>query len=365
MKTKKQLSYALPDEFHVFGFHQDLLGWYDSVKRDLPWRKDKDPYRVWVSEIMLQQTRVDTVKPYYENFMTKFPTVEALADAPEEEVLKSWEGLGYYSRARNLQTAAREVKATYGGRVPDTLEKILKLKGIGSYTAGAILSIAYERVEPAVDGNVMRVFSRLLYMTDDIAKPATKTKFEHIVKQVIPEGRAGDFNQALMELGATVCAPRNPQCLTCPVFDYCLARREGVQEELPVKGKAKAPKPVSLLAVVVSKGDEYLINKRPEQGLLANLWEFPMVEESPELDDEEAIQAFLARQYGVTVRNLMYTANVQHTFSHLQWNLDVYHAEYVDGEIKPSSARFVKKEELDQYAFSVAHQKIRKNTLNG
>lgn len=363
MKTKNRFTYTLPDEFHVFGFHQDLLAWYDTVKRDLPWRQNRDPYRVWVSEIMLQQTRVDTVKPYYENFMSKFPTVEALADAPEDEVLKAWEGLGYYSRARNLQAAAREVKATYGGTVPDTLDEILKLRGIGTYTAGAILSIAYERVEPAVDGNVMRVFSRLLYMTDDIAKPATKSKFEHIVKQVIPIGRAGDFNQALMELGATVCTPRNPQCLTCPVFDYCLARREGVQGELPVKGKAKAPKPISLVVAVVSKGNEYLINKRPEQGLLANLWEFPMVEESPELEDEEVLQAFLAKQFGVTIQNLVYATNVQHTFSHLQWNLDVYHAEYITGDISSPSARFVSKDELEQYAFSVAHQKIRTGVI--
>lgn len=205
-KQKKALTYTLPEEFHVFGFSRDLLAWYDGQKRDLPWRINRDPYRIWVSEIMLQQTRVETVKPYYQNFMEKFPTVEALADAPEEEVLKAWEGLGYYSRARNLQSAAREVKTRYGGVVPDKPEEIATLKGIGPYTAGAILSIAYEKPEPAVDGNVMRVFSRLLLMTDDIAKPATRIKVEHLVRQVIPEGRAGDFNQALMELGALVCA---------------------------------------------------------------------------------------------------------------------------------------------------------------
>lgn len=358
-KNNKQFTYTLPDEFQVFGFHQDLLAWYDSQKRDLPWRQNRDPYRIWVSEIMLQQTRVETVKPYYENFMAKFPTVEALADAPEEEVLKAWEGLGYYSRARNLQAAAREVKVTYGGTVPDTLDEIIKLKGIGSYTAGAILSIAYERLEPAVDGNVMRVFSRLLYMTDDIAKPATKTKFEHVVKQTIPPGRAGDFNQALMELGATVCTPRNPQCLTCPVFDYCLARREGVQDELPIKGKAKAPKPVSYVVAVISKGDQYLINKRPSQGLLAGLWEFPMAEESADLEDQEVLERFLAREYGLEVQSMKYIGNVQHTFSHLHWNLDVYHVEYVSGDITSISAQFVTKDELEQYAFSVAHNKIR------
>lgn len=360
---KKQAAYTLPDEFYVFGFHQDLLDWYDSQKRDLPWRVNRDPYRIWVSEIMLQQTRVETVKPYFENFMTEFPTVEALADAPEDKVLKAWEGLGYYSRARNLQAAAKEVKAKYGGIVPDTREEILKLKGIGSYTAGAILSIAYERPEPAVDGNVMRVFSRLLYMTDDINKPAAKAKFEHVIRQVIPKGRAGDFNQALMELGAMVCTPRNPQCLTCPVFDYCLARKEGVQEELPVKGKAKPPKPVSLLTAVVSQGDRYLIAKRPEQGLLAGLWEFPMVEEDAKLDEQEVLDAFLAKHVGIKVQNWKYAANVQHTFSHLQWNLDVYHAEYVSGELIMENTRFVDKQSLTEYAFSKAHDKIRSMLL--
>lgn len=357
--AKKQIKYSLPDEFHVFGFSQELLGWYDSQKRDLPWRINQDPYRIWVSEIMLQQTRVETVKPFYYNFMDKFPTVQALAQAPEDEVLKAWEGLGYYSRARNLQAAAREVQASYGGVVPDTKEEILKLKGVGSYTAGAILSIAYEKAEPAVDGNVMRVFSRLLYMTDDIGKASSKGKFEEVVKQVIPEGRAGDFNQALMELGALICLPRNPQCLTCPVFDYCLARKEGVQEELPVKGKAKPPKAVHLLVTIVVKGEEYLINKRPEQGLLAGLWEFPMVEEDTEADDNETIQEDLFRRFGVRIGAIEQVTTLQHTFSHLQWNLDVYRAEHVSGEVHTEKARFVSLDQMDEYTFSVSHNKIR------
>lgn len=355
------MRYTLPEEFHVFGFSSDLLAWYDSQKRDLPWRINRDPYRVWVSEIMLQQTRVETVKPYYMNFMEKFPTVQALAEAPEDEVLKAWEGLGYYSRVRNLQTAAREVQANYGGIVPDTPEEIRTLKGVGPYTAGAILSIAYEKPEPAVDGNVMRVFSRLLYLTDDIAKPATRIKIEHLVRQVIPEGRAGDFNQALMELGAMVCTPRSPQCLTCPVFDYCIARREGVQEELPNKGKAKPPRPVYLQVALIVRDGAVLINKRPEQGLLAGMWEFPMVE--TEVDREAAKKDLLTQQmqerFGVEVEVREMQGEVQHTFSHLQWNMQVWLCDWIEGEELPPTARFAAVEELDAYTFPVAHHKIK------
>jgi len=360
MKKKKdtQPQIRLPDEFHVFDFAEDLLAWYDSQKRDLPWRINKDPYRIWVSEIMLQQTRVETVKPYYHNFMSKFPTVEALADAPEEEVLKAWEGLGYYSRARNLQAGAREVKEIYGGRVPDTPEEISRIKGIGPYTTGAILSIAYNKPEPAVDGNVMRVFSRLLLMEDDIAKQATRVKMEHLVRQTIPPGRAGDFNQAIMELGALICVPKKPHCLTCPVFDYCLARKEGVQDQLPIKGKAKPPRPVQLLAAVVIQNDQLLINKRPEQGLLAGLWEFPMIEDKSNGDQEAFLQEFLVEQYGIDAEVKDRFTHVQHTFSHLHWELDVFLCDYLDGQLTASSAQFVFREQLADYAFPVAHNKI-------
>ena len=224
-------------------FAAELLNWYDANKRDLPWRRDRDPYRIWVSEVMLQQTRVDTVIPYYERFMERFPTVRHLAEAPEEEVLKCWEGLGYYSRARNLQAGARQVVELYGGVVPDDKAAISSLKGIGPYTAGAILSIAYNKPEPAVDGNVMRVMSRYFLLEDDIAKPSARTKIERLAASIIPEGRAGDFNQAVMELGALVCTPKSPGCLLCPVLAQCAGRAAGRERELPVKSKAKPPRP--------------------------------------------------------------------------------------------------------------------------
>lgn len=357
-KKKAQATYRLPDEFHVFGFAGDLLAWFDQQKRDLPWRINKDPYRIWVSEIMLQQTRVETVKPYYQNFMEKFPTVHALAEAPEEEVLKAWEGLGYYSRARNLHAAAREVKESYGGQIPDTPAELSKLKGIGPYTAGAILSIAFDQPEPAVDGNVMRVFSRLLLLEDDIAKASTRIKIEQLVRQIIPAERAGDFNQALMELGALVCLPRNPQCLTCPVFDYCYARREGLQDQLPIKGKAKPPRLVQLLVVAVADGDRWLIEQRPEQGLLAGLWQFPMVEPTADSDDEERLRQHLHEHYGLQISELVPLTHVQHIFSHLQWELDVYCCGLIEGELSASNATFVPREQLSRYTFPVAHQKI-------
>lgn len=225
------------DDFSILNFQRDLVDWYKMNQRDLPWRADQDPYKVWVSEIMLQQTRVDTVIPYFNRFLGLFPTLEALAEADEEKVLKAWEGLGYYSRVRNLQTAVKEVAEQYGGRVPDTPEDISKLKGVGPYTAGAILSIAYGVPEPAVDGNVMRVLSRILLIEEDIGKAKSRTLFEKAVRELISKEDPSSFNQALMELGALICTPKSPACLICPVHEHCRAFEQGRQRELPVKEK--------------------------------------------------------------------------------------------------------------------------------
>jgi A/G-specific adenine glycosylase len=323
-------------------FVNELLDWFRIHRRDLPWRADRDPYRIWVSEIMLQQTRVDTVIPYYQRFMARFPTLEALADAPEDEVLKAWEGLGYYSRARNLQAAVREVKERYNGRVPDTPEEIASLKGIGPYTAGAILSIAYNVPEPAVDGNVMRVLSRFFLLRDDIARPATRKKMEALVRELIPRDAAGDFNQALMELGALVCTPRAPQCLTCPVMAQCRGRLAGEEEALPVKAKAKPPRPEKrLVALVVGRGPlagKVLVRRRPDSGLLAGMWELPHVPEPATRrppDDRwrmDRLQAAM-RQEGIRITPVEWAMQVDHTFSHLKWELNVYRCEYeIDGD---------------------------------
>ncbi|WP_339060191.1 A/G-specific adenine glycosylase [Tepidibacillus marianensis] len=218
-------------------FQKQLLQWYQEQKRDLPWRKVRDPYQIWVSEIMLQQTKVETAIPYFEKFIQQFPTLHDLAVAKEEEVLKAWEGLGYYSRARNLHQGVKEVNEKYGGEVPKLKEQILTVPGIGPYTAGAILSIAYGKTEPAVDGNVLRVFSRLFNSFEDVMKAKTKKSIEKEVAHLIPSDAASDFNQSIMELGATVCIPRSPKCSICPISYFCEARREGTQNLLPIKNK--------------------------------------------------------------------------------------------------------------------------------
>ena len=220
-----------------------LLSWFDANKRDLPWRESKprNPYHVWVSEIMLQQTRTEAVKPYYESWMARFPTIKDLADADEQDVLHQWQGLGYYSRARNLHKAAREMEEKYGSEMPDTADEVRALPGIGDYTAGAILSIAFGKKEPAVDGNVLRVYARLYGIEDDVLKTAGRKKIRTLCEETIPE-RAGDFNEALMDLGANVCIPKRPRCSMCPLSSYCRALKEGREEELPVRGKKQPPK---------------------------------------------------------------------------------------------------------------------------
>lgn len=348
-------------------FQQDLINWFEKEMRDLPWRLNKDPYRVWVSEIMLQQTRVDTVIPYYQRFMEQFPTVEALAYAPEEKVLKAWEGLGYYSRARNLQSAVREVHEQYGGIVPDDPKKIAALKGVGPYTAGAILSIAYGIPQPAVDGNVMRVLSRVLSIWDDIAKPSSRKIFEEAVLHLISKENPSYFNQALMELGALVCTPTSPSCLLCPVQGHCLAFSEGVQRDLPVKTKKKSSRNIDLLTVIVQNQEgDWLVNQRPSQGLLAYLWEFPSLEQQEGSPQAKQIEEFLRTDFGIEA-----TVEVEpwfrqdHVFSHLTWKMTVFKAKAVEviGNSQ-NPAIWMNRDKIDEIAMPVSHRKIWKQYLH-
>ncbi|WP_425451991.1 A/G-specific adenine glycosylase [Bacillus taeanensis] len=351
------------EDFQIKTFQENLLTWYRENKRDLPWRKDQDPYKVWVSEIMLQQTRVDTVIPYFNHFIDKFPTIETLAYAEEESVLKAWEGLGYYSRARNLQAAVREVAENYGGKVPDSPKEISSLKGVGPYTSGAILSIAYGIPEPAVDGNVMRVLSRILYIWDDIGKPKTRKIFEEAVRALIAEDAASDFNQALMELGATICTPQSPACLLCPVQEHCRAFSEGVEKELPVKSKKKPPKPLPMAAaVLMNEEGKVLIHRRPSEGLLANLWEFPNHETLSQKGEQDAqLVNFLSEEYEVESCIDDHIANFSHVFSHIKWNIAVYTGKLM-GEVKEADdLKLVNPSELQNYPFPVSHQKIIKS----
>ena len=303
-----------------------LLDWYDRCARVLPWRSEVSPYRTWVSEIMLQQTRVDTVLPYFERFMTELPTVADLAACPEEKLLKLWEGLGYYSRVRNLQKAARVVMEEYGGAIPGDFAALRKLPGIGDYTAGAIGSIAFGLPLPAVDGNVLRVISRLTCREDDILDPRVKRRTEEEILTVQPQGRPGDFNQALMDLGATVCLPNGaPLCGQCPWEGLCLAHAKGVEETLPVKA-AKRPRKVEERTVfLLTCGDRLALNRRPEKGLLAGLWELPAA--PGKLKKEEARQLLVG--WGLSVPRLEKLPGDTHVFTHVEWRMAAW-AAWVD-----------------------------------
>lgn len=362
----KEISKNNIDSIDKKGFQDDLLCWFQAEQRDLPWRKDQDPYKVWVSEIMLQQTRVDTVIPYFHRFIEQFPTIKDLSEAEEEKVLKAWEGLGYYSRARNLQAAVREVHEKYGGKVPDTPKEISSLKGVGPYTAGAILSIAYGIPEPAVDGNVMRVLSRILSIWDDIAKPSTRKVFEAAVRKLISHENPSHFNQALMELGALICTPTSPSCLLCPVREHCTAFHEGTQLELPIKTKTKKQRNVQLAAAVLADNQgRILIHKRPEKGLLANLWEFPMVEINlAYVSEKEQMKDAFHTEYGAKIEIDEMTGQIEHVFSHLTWNINVYKGEIISVVKEEADLKLVTLDEIKEFPFPVSHQKMFKQFLD-
>ena len=298
-----------------------LVEWFRLNKRDLPWRKRMDAYRVWISEIMLQQTRVEAVKPYYERFLKELPDVQALAEVPEERLLKLWEGLGYYSRARNLKKAAEQIMRDYGGRFPETYEEIRSLKGIGSYTAGAVSSFVYGIPKPAVDGNVLRVVTRLLACKGDIMKASTRKEIETMVEDVIPREAPGDFNQSLIELGAIVCLPNgDPKCGECPVSSFCLARAEGRQKEYPVKQKAKARRIEERTVFVFCDSEAVAIRKRGDSGLLAGLYEFPNLE--GHLSRKEVIG--YGRSLGLAPIRVKKLPDAKHIFSHIEWHMTGY-----------------------------------------
>ena len=338
-------------------FQQDLISWFAAEKRDLPWRRTADPYQIWISEIMLQQTRVDTVIPYYKRFVERFPTLQDLAEADEEVLLKQWEGLGYYSRARNLQAGVKEVAERYGGKVPDSRKEISSLKGVGPYTAGAVLSIAYGVPEHAVDGNVMRVLSRILLIEEDIAKPKTRKIFEEAVMEIISHEDPSSFNQGLMELGALICTPTSPKCLLCPVREHCAAFHEGKQNELPIKTKAKKTKALQYAMVAIKNGDSVLMEKRPSTGLLANMWQFPMLEAAEGILPT-VIEEQLSENFHGTVEAAEKITSFKHVFSHLTWNVEGFIAK---GEklIVPQHMKWVTAEELELLPIAGPVQKMK------
>jgi A/G-specific adenine glycosylase len=317
---------------------QRLLAWYEQERRWLPWRDHPDPYAVWISEIMLQQTRVETVIPYFSRWMQRFPTLQDLASASVQEVLSIWEGLGYYSRARNLQRAARQVVEQAGGRLPASREELERLPGIGPYTAGAIASIAFGQNEAALDGNIRRVLARVFAVRTPARSPAGERELWDLARQHLPPGRAGDYNQAIMDLGATVCTPRSPNCLLCPLMDMCAARKLGIQTELPIR-VARRPVPhLTVAAAVIHRGGSVLIARRPEKDLLGGMWEFPggtieageTLEEGlrREIGEELATSALIERPFGV----------YNHAYTHFTVTLHAFLCQLAGPEPSPLEA---------------------------
>ena len=298
-----------------------LLQWYDENKRTLPWRDQHNAYYTWVSEIMLQQTRVEAVKPYFTRFVSELPDIPSLAACPEEKLMKLWEGLGYYSRVRNMQIAAQQVTEKYGGRLPESFSALLSLKGIGSYTAGAIASIAYGIPVPAVDGNVLRVISRIKESREDIMKQSVRKAMEKELEKVMPADRPGDFNQALMELGAVICVPNGQaKCTQCPVRSFCLAYRHQTVGEIPVKAPKKGRVIEERTVFVIQDGARTAIRKRPSKGLLAGLYELP--NEKGYLYREEALD--FVKQMELEPLYIEELPEAKHIFSHIEWRMKAY-----------------------------------------
>ena len=313
-------------DFDLQSLTEPLLKWYEENKRTLPWRQEVSPYRVWVSEIMLQQTRVEAVKPFFARFTSRLPDVKALAECPEDELLKLWEGLGYYNRVRNMQKAAIQVMEQYEGELPADYEALLALKGIGSYTAGAIASIAYQIPVPAVDGNVLRILTRVAEDDTDIMKASFRKQVEeqltaYMKSDAFDAARSGDFNQALMELGATVCVPNGaPNCSQCPWQELCQARKNDRIMELPVKSKAKERRIEKRTVLVIRDGERVAIRKRSKIGLLAGLYELPNIE--GHLSQEEALE--YVKGWKLSPIRIQKLPEAKHIFSHVEWKMKGY-----------------------------------------
>lgn len=337
-----------------------LLNWYDRERRDLPWRHSCDPYRIWLSEIMLQQTQVETVKGYYRRFLELFPTAEALAAAPEEQVLKAWEGLGYYSRARNLHKTARLVTELYHGAFPASAAELIKLPGIGAYTAGAIASIAFDECVPAVDGNVYRVISRYRGVREDIAAPRVQKCIYQLTLDLMPRERPGDFNQALMELGATCCSPASPRCESCPWREDCDAFAEGDMTLLPIHEKKRPQQIVPVAVCLMTYSDQILVVKRQER-MLRGLYVFDLIEE-----DADRVQEALSAQ-GLDCAYVKPLGTARHVFTHRIWEMELLHYQLLtkpeDAVLSALEAKLVTAEALSALPLPTAMKAARKAAM--
>ncbi len=327
-----------------------LFSWYDRHARDLPWRREQDPYRIWLSEIMLQQTQVDTVIPYYTRFLQAYPTLEDLCDAEEGAVLKLWEGLGYYARARHFLEAVREVQTRYGGRIPQDSGEFKGLPGVGDYTAAAVLSIVYNIPLAAVDGNIKRVLSRLYCLEDDLQKSSGRKKIQLRANELLDSKKPGDFNQALMDLGSSICTPRLPACTHCPLKGFCLALKRNKIRDIPKKKKQKPLPQREFTALIIQRGERYLVRQRPRKGLLGGLWEFPTLSPGVLLSEQVSLNEKIA--------------DLSHTFSHLQWKVSLYWGE-LKGELpRDHLFRWVTAEELVSLPFPTVYHSIVQSLKN-
>lgn len=322
-----------------------LLAWFGEHQRDFPWRKTYDPYHVWISEVMAQQTRMDQLLPYYARFMQQFPTLHTLADADEQFVLKAWEGLGYYSRARNLHAAAKGVVKEFNGKIPSTREQLKRLKGVGPYISAAVASIAFNEDVPVVDGNVFRVATRFWGLQDDVSLPKTRDKLEKMLHEVLPHGKARDFNQAMMELGALVCTPDHPSCNSCPLQQGCFAFAHAQQDKFPVKTK-KGKAPIKHFAMLVLEKEGKIALEQRKTKLLAGMWEFPMVEYAPLTDSPQMLEEKIGQKLGASIRLSKNIGQLTHQYSHFTQHVHVF-----EGHVSDSAphAQF--------FSWSEVHQK--------
>jgi A/G-specific adenine glycosylase len=351
-----------PTETERRAFRGDLLDWYDDARREMPWRGADDPYRIWLSEVMLQQTRVDQATPYYERFTSAFPTVHDLAEADRDEVMRLWEGLGYYSRARRLHEAAGQIVSEHAGEVPSSWDAISELPGVGPYTAAAVLSIAHDEPHAVLDGNVKRVLSRVWAVDDVVSRAPVKRRLRALANELLNPDRPGDFNQALMELGATVCTPTSPRCETCPLESVCRAHADGEEEAYPVK-KERKPVPHHDVAVGLVRNDagELLIQKRPDDGLLGGLWEFPGGKQKDGETLSETCRRELREEIGVEARVGGLFHRLRHAYSHFKITLHAFDCRIEEGAPAAQEGqpvRWVGAGELDDYAFPRANRKL-------
>jgi A/G-specific adenine glycosylase len=341
--------------------HRRLLAWYARAARDLPWRRTGDPYAVWISEIMLQQTQVKTVVPFYERFMERFPDVRSLAESKLDEVLRVWAGLGYYSRARNLHAAARRIVQDYGGEFPDTEKTLRTLPGVGRYTAGAVLSIAFGEDTPVLDGNVMRVLTRLFAITlDPRSTPGQKALWD-LAGRLLPPGKGSTWNQALMELGALVCLPENASCLLCPVSSACEAYRRGEVERYPVRAERRKVPVVQGLCSIVRRGGQYLFVQRPEKGLLGGLWEFPTAELSGLKPRPGMVEDFVRETLGLEGTIQSKLGVIRHVFTHRDLRLHLFTFDVTGGRLRAGryrAHRWVRAAEVKRFPISALTKKV-------